>query len=73
MSESTRRSYVSAVRCLQNTPTQISASDQAQWPGVLSRYDEYVFTHVNMTLRIRFTVSKYPQKLAEDSSSSRHP
>jgi len=69
MSESTRKSYVDAVTCMMNTPTTISASDRAEWPGVFSRYDEYVASHINLTQRVHFTVSRY-HRLCDHASSN---
>jgi tyrosinase len=49
-----RIAYTNAVLCFQNktakTPTSLV-------PGVMSRYDDFVATHINQTLNIHYTVS----------------
>lgn len=49
-----RIEYSSALLCLMKLPAKTPA---ALAPGVKSRYDDFVGTHVNQTLSIHFTVS----------------
>lgn len=52
----TRKNYTDAVTCLQNTPPRVMTAKQApSYPGVKSRYDEYVATHINYTYNIHDT------------------
>ncbi|KAM0694986.1 hypothetical protein Q7P36_005342 [Cladosporium allicinum] len=53
MSNEDRKSFTDAIMCLKQTPA--SAEGSATGPGVLSRYDEYVATHINMTMNIHVT------------------
>jgi hypothetical protein len=53
MSNEDRKSFTDAITCLKQTPA--SAEGRATGPGVLSRYDEYVATHINMTMNIHVT------------------
>lgn len=56
MDQDTRKSFTDAVICLQNTPPQRMTADEApNYPGVKSRYDEYVATHINYTNNIHVT------------------
>lgn len=56
MSNRQRQAYTDAVMCLQSTRPQRMRPDQAsQYPGVKSRHDEYVATHINMTMHIHVT------------------
>lgn len=51
-----RKNYTDAVQCLQKLPPQVMTAEQAStYPGVKSRYDEYLATHINLTLVIHFT------------------
>ncbi|OQO02007.1 hypothetical protein B0A48_12480 [Cryoendolithus antarcticus] len=51
-----RKSFTDAVECLQRLPPQVMTHEQsAQYPGVHSRYDEYVATHINYTMTIHMT------------------
>lgn len=52
MSNQDRKSFTDAITCLKQTPTSV---DGNQYPGVKSRYDEYVATHINMTMQIHVT------------------
>lgn len=74
MSEAQRKSYTDAVTCLQNMPPQVmTAAEAPSYPGVKSRHDEYVATHINYTLVIhgtadflawhRFFIHSYEQDL----------
>lgn len=51
-----KREYIQAVRCLQTRPS--ISGDLV--PGARNRYDDFVATHVNQTLRIHSTGSKAP-------------
>jgi tyrosinase len=56
MSNSDRRSFTTAAECLMNTPPTRMPTDQAnKYPGIKSRHDEYVATHINMTYHIHAT------------------
>lgn len=49
----TRKSFTDAVTCLQNmSPTVMTAVEAPNYPGIKSRYDEYVATHINYTMNI---------------------
>jgi tyrosinase len=52
MSNDDRKSFTDAIMCLKEVPTTVDASE---YPGVKSRYDEYVATHINMTMGIHVT------------------
>lgn len=52
MSNEDRKSFTDAIMCLKQTPTSV---DGNAYPGVKSRYDEYVATHINMTMNIHVT------------------
>ncbi|KAJ4393871.1 hypothetical protein N0V93_003087 [Gnomoniopsis smithogilvyi] len=49
LAASDRLSYINAVVCLQSLPTQIPAG---LVPGAVSRFDDFVATHINNTLGI---------------------
>lgn len=49
-----KREYIQAVRCLQTAPS--ISGDLV--PGARNRYDDFVATHVNQTLKIHSTGSK---------------
>lgn len=52
----TRKSYTDAVICLQqHAPTRMTAAEAPNYPGIKSRYDEYVATHINYTMHIHDT------------------
>lgn len=54
--QATRKSFTDAVVCLQHLEPQVMTADQARdYPGVHSRYDEYVATHINYTYNIHDT------------------
>ncbi|GAB7351573.1 hypothetical protein MBLNU459_g2196t1 [Dothideomycetes sp. NU459] len=56
MPKRVRKSYTDAVQCLQKLPPQVMTPEEApSYPGVHSRYDEYVATHINLILVIHFT------------------
>jgi len=56
LSNKERKAYTDAVLCLQaktgRTPTSLI-------PGVKSRFDDFVGTHINQTLNIHYTVSSH--------------
>lgn len=52
----TRKSFTDAVVCLQNMKPQVmTAAEAPQYPGVKSRFDEFVATHINYTMHIHDT------------------
>lgn len=53
LSTSQKKSYISAVLCLQALPAE--SGNLA--PGAMSRYDDFVATHINQTLTVHGTVS----------------
>ncbi|QIW97365.1 hypothetical protein AMS68_002883 [Peltaster fructicola] len=56
MTLSARKSFTNAVKCLQKIPPKsMSPNESVQYPGVKSRYDEYVATHINYTYNIHMT------------------
>lgn len=56
MSKAARKSFTDAITCLQALPPQVMTADEApSYPGVKSRFDEYLATHINYTLSIHFT------------------
>ena len=56
MSQDDRKSFTDAIICLQQLPPQSMTGDQASlFPGVKSRYDEYVATHINYTYNVHMT------------------
>jgi tyrosinase len=52
MSNEDRKGFTNAISCLKQTPTSVDAT---AYPGVKSRYDEFVATHINMTMSIHVT------------------
>lgn len=48
-----KQEYIKAVKCLQSTKGRLGK----YWPGVRSRFDDYVVTHINLTEYVHFTVS----------------
>lgn len=52
LSKQERKSYTDAVLCLQSLPAKTPTS---LVPGVRSRYDDFVATHINQTLNIHYT------------------
>ncbi|KAK4506143.1 hypothetical protein PRZ48_004108 [Zasmidium cellare] len=54
--QATRKSFTDAVICLQELPPQrMTDAEAPDYPGVKSRYDEYVATHINYTMNIHDT------------------
>lgn len=52
LSQTERKSYISAVKCLQSKPARTPAEVA---PGAKTRFDDYVATHINQTLAIHYT------------------
>jgi tyrosinase len=48
-----KKAYINSVLCLQDLPSQ-TPNELA--PGTMSRYDDFVATHINQTLIIHYTV-----------------
>ncbi|KAF2861677.1 Di-copper centre-containing protein [Piedraia hortae CBS 480.64] len=58
LDKDTRKSFTDAVACLQRmAPRRMKDSEKSSYPGVKSRYDEYVATHINYTLNIHDTAN----------------
>jgi len=56
LDQTTRKSFTDAVTCLINMPpTHMTAAEAPDYPGVKSRQDEYVATHINYTYNIHDT------------------
>ncbi|CAK4032147.1 Di-copper centre-containing [Lecanosticta acicola] len=56
LSQHTRKSFTDAVLCLQQkAPEKMTAAEAPYYPGVKTRWDEYVATHINYTLNIHDT------------------
>jgi tyrosinase len=53
MSKDDRQGFTDALQCLQALPSQL---DPAGYPGVKTRYDEFVAVHINMTNVIHLNV-----------------
>jgi len=52
----TRKSFTDAATCLMShPPTRMTDAESGQYPGVKSRHDEYVATHINFTLNVHDT------------------
>lgn len=47
--------YTDAVLCFQKLPAK---TPRSLVPGVRSRYDDFLATHINQTLSIHYTVSR---------------
>jgi len=52
LTNSERTAYSNAVLCMMNKPAR---TDSAAVPGAKTRYDDFVFTHINQTLTIHGT------------------
>ncbi|KAI1385398.1 Di-copper centre-containing protein [Hypoxylon trugodes] len=52
LSQDERKAYTSAVLCLQSLPAKTPTN---LVPGVRSRYDDFVATHINQTLNIHYS------------------
>jgi tyrosinase len=55
MSNEKRKEFTDAVTCLKNMPPTMTADQAAEFPGVKSRYDEYVAQHIENTFKIHAT------------------
>lgn len=55
MSNDQRKAFTDAMACLQNAGPRETTSGSTTYPGVRSRYDEYVATHINQTFNIHGT------------------
>lgn len=56
MSKVSRKAFTDAITCLQSTrPRYMKAYEAARYPGIKSRFDEYVATHINYTYNIHMT------------------
>ena len=56
LDQDTRKSFTDAVTCLsQMEPTHMSQDQAGDYPGVKSRYDEFIATHINYTMNIHNT------------------
>lgn len=53
LSNNQKADYIAAVKCLQGKPGRT----QHLYPGVRSRYDDYLGTHINITDLYHFSVS----------------
>ena len=49
-----REKYIEAVLCLQSKPSQ---ADKKRFPVALSRYDDFVATHMTLAMQLHSTVS----------------
>ena len=52
LSRAQKLDYINAVKCLQSTPARY---DSAEVPGAVSRFDDFVATHINQTMWIHYT------------------
>ncbi|KAK2754555.1 hypothetical protein FQN54_006956 [Arachnomyces sp. PD_36] len=58
LSKPERRDYIDAVLCLQEKPSRFSMRPDAEnFPGVKSRFDDFVAVHINMTMTIHYTAN----------------
>jgi len=55
LSNTERKAYTDAVRCLQSKQAKTPAS---LVPGAKSRFDDWIATHINQTNTIHYTVSR---------------
>jgi hypothetical protein len=54
LSKAERKSYTDAVLCLMSKPAR---TDSKVVPGAKSRYDDFLYTHINQTLSIHGTAN----------------
>lgn len=52
LSEGERIGYTDAVRCLQSKP---AATPSEEAPGAITRFDDFVATHINQSMTIHYT------------------
>ncbi|RMX70895.1 hypothetical protein D0869_16188, partial [Hortaea werneckii] len=55
MSNDQRKAFTDAIACLQDTEPRYTTAGSDAYPGVYTRYDEFVATHINMTYHIHGT------------------
>merc|ERR1712072_1238655 len=55
MSNDQRKAFTDAIACLQDTEPRYTTAGSDAYPGVYTRYDEFVSTHINMTYHIHGT------------------
>lgn len=65
-----RRDYVRAVKCLFDTPSKLKQTNPNEYEGVVNRYDDFVATHINLTMTIHGTVSDTPNHAIAAASST---
>ncbi|KAF7595181.1 hypothetical protein BBP40_006925 [Aspergillus hancockii] len=53
--ETARKEFTDAIVCLQNIPTTLTADLMEIYPGVKTRYDEFLATHIQLTKFIHMT------------------
>ncbi|KAE8153500.1 hypothetical protein BDV25DRAFT_168743 [Aspergillus avenaceus] len=53
--QTARLEFIGAIQCLQDTPPTISADLMEIYPGVKSRYDEFLAVHIQLVKHIHFT------------------
>lgn len=58
MTKAERRDYIQAAKCLYEAPSKLHAADPQTYPGLRSRYDDFVAVHLEQTLSIHGTVSR---------------
>ncbi|KAE8336756.1 hypothetical protein BDV24DRAFT_141215 [Aspergillus arachidicola] len=55
LTQEERQQFTDAVRCLQSIPTTLADDLRQIYPGVQTRYDEFLATHINLTSVIHMT------------------
>lgn len=55
LSDDEKKAYISAVQCISTKP---AITPKEECPGCVSRYDDFVATHINQTMAIHGTVSQ---------------
>lgn len=66
LSKSERKQYIDAVLCLSKKPPITPLSE---FPGVRSRYDDFVATHINQTGEIHNTVGIHEKRPSRSSKA----
>lgn len=61
-----REEYIQAVLCLQKKPPK---ADKTKYPGVMSRYDDFVLTHETQAMHLHSTVSRTYNLLTTSSEN----
>jgi tyrosinase len=54
LSKKQRKSYIEAVKCLQEKPARTPSTEAS---GAKTRYDDFVATHINQTMTIHYTAN----------------